>query len=92
MEYIDNPLKVINILEVTDIREIGSITSEQARNKSRKSPLRGNPRLYQNDTHPTPSNKETPSTMSEYITVKSATKHQLRQSVKDFKISRLGAT
>ena len=84
LEAIENPFKVLNIIEFSEVKEIGSISSHQARKKICKSSLSYNPKLLSTDPNTPPDPSET--TLTPYEpTVRTADKHQLVDTVLTFK-------
>ena len=83
IESIENPFKV-KISPITDVREIGSIASGQARSKSRKFDLKSKLRFTQNEPNLPPPDKEISSLTSDELTVKSKAQNNLKEAVKAF--------
>ena len=87
----ENPFKAINIYPITDVQEMGLITSGQKRSKEIKSELRGKIKFTHNN-NPLHSDKESFYLASTNTTVKSKVKINLNEAVNYFKESSLDTT
>ena len=86
LENISNPFKIVSILYLPKITEIGSIASRQSRAKKRKSDLSGNPKFPFKEQQSTSSGDS--SEQSDYeATIKSSQKRLKKNSVKKLKQS-----
>ena len=76
LENISNPFKIVNIMDIPKITEIGSIASRQARAKNSKSDLRRNPKFSSKEKKPTSSGASDDQSEDE-AAIKSSLKRQL---------------
>ena len=84
LDNICNPFKTVKISASTNIREIGSIDSRQAKKKGRKLASINHPKLSQTDPNSSTLNATKPSS-DDKLTIKKLLKRQLRDEVQAFK-------